>query len=162
MLDEGRENYNDAISKVPKQFKKKLPQNLKLTSWKKELDDLHAKRKEWDETGIVPEGFDPSGYCGDVQRLEENIKSLSGTVETETQNINKANNEITKYSDLRTAALEGNIGAMQRYAAEYSYNMLTAGNATVEELDSQYNDFSQMVDNLVEAQKKAMNLLQTK
>ena len=75
------------------QYKRKLKQNLKLTSWKKELDDLHAKRKEWDETGIVPEGFDPSGYCGDVQRLEENIKSLSGTVETETQNINKANNE---------------------------------------------------------------------
>lgn len=154
MLDEGRENYNDAISKRAEAIQEKVAAESEINELEKELDDLHAKRKEWDETGIVPEGFDPSGYCGDVQRLEENIKSLSGTVETETQNINKANNEITKYSDLRTAALEGNIGAMQRYAAEYSYNMLTAGNATVEELDSQYNDFSQMVDNLVEAQKK--------
>lgn len=154
MLDEGRENYNDAISKRAEAIQEKVAAESEINELEKELDDLHAKRKEWDETGIVPEGFDPSGYCGDVQRLEENIKSLSGTVETETQNINKANNEITKYSDLQTAALEGNIGAMQRYAAEYSYNMLTAGNATVEELDSQYNDFSQMVDNLVEAQKK--------
>ncbi len=162
MLEKGQENYDKAIADRAESIQAKVKAESEINELEKELDDLHAKRKEWDETGIVPEGFDPSGYCGDVQRLEENIKSLSGTVETETQNINKANNEITKYSDLRTAALEGNIGAMQRYAAEYSYNMLTAGNATVEELDSQYNDFSQMVDNLVEAQKKAMNLLQTK
>lgn len=154
MLEKGQENYDKAIADRAESIQAKVKAESELNELEKELDDLHAKRKEWDETGIVPEGFDPSGYCGDVQRLEENIKSLSGTVETETQNINKANNEITKYSDLRTAALEGNIGAMQRYAAEYSYNMLTAGNATVEELDSQYNDFSQMVDNLVEAQKK--------
>lgn len=154
MLEKGQENYDKAIADRAESIQAKVKAESEINELEKELDDLHAKRKEWDETGIVPEGFDPSGYCGDVQRLEENIKSLSGTVETETQNINKANNEITKYSDLRTAALEGNIGAMQRYAAEYSYNMLTAGNATVEELDSQYNDFSQMVDNLVEAQKK--------
>lgn len=154
MLEKGQENYDKAIADRAESIQAKVKVESEINELEKELDDLHAKRKEWDETGIVPEGFDPSGYCGDVQRLEENIKSLSGTVETETQNINKANNEITKYSDLRTAALEGNIGAMQRYAAEYSYNMLTAGNATVEELDSQYNDFSQMVDNLVEAQKK--------
>ncbi len=154
MLEKGQENYDKAIADRAEAIQAKVKAESEINELEKELDDLHAKRKEWDETGIVPEGFDPSGYCGDVQRLEENIKSLSGTVETETQNINKANNEITKYSDLRTAALEGNIGAMQRYAAEYSYNMLTAGNATVEELDSQYNDFSQMVDNLVEAQKK--------
>lgn len=153
MLEKGQENYDKAIADRAESIQAKVKAESEINELEKELDDLHAKRKEWDETGIVPEGFDPSGYCGDVQRLEENIKSLSGTVETETQNINKANNEITKYSDLRTAALEGNIGAMQRYAAEYSYNMLTAGNATVEELDSQYNDFSQMVDNLVEAQK---------
>lgn len=154
MLEKGQENYDKAIADRAESIQAKVKAESEINELEKELDDLHAKRKEWDETGIVPEGFDPSGYCGDVQRLEENIKSLSGTVETETQNINKANNEITKYSDLQTAALEGNIGAMQRYAAEYSYNMLTAGNATVEELDSQYNDFSQMVDNLVEAQKK--------
>ena len=154
MLEKGQENYDKAIADRAESIQAKVKAESEINELEKELDDLHAKRKEWDETGIVPEGFDPSGYCGDVQRLEENIKSLSGTVETETQNINKANNEITKYSDLRTAALEGNIGAMQRYAAEYFYNMLTAGNATVEELDSQYNDFSQMVDNLVEAQKK--------
>lgn len=154
MLEKGQENYDKAIADRAESIQAKVKAESEINELEKELDDLHAKRKKWDETGIVPEGFDPSGYCGDVQRLEENIKSLSGTVETETQNINKANNEITKYSDLRTAALEGNIGAMQRYAAEYSYNMLTAGNATVEELDSQYNDFSQMVDNLVEAQKK--------
>lgn len=154
MLEKGQENYDKAIADRAESIQAKVKAESEINELEKELDDLHAKREEWDETGIVPEGFDPSGYCGDVQRLEENIKSLSGTVETETQNINKANNEITKYSDLRTAALEGNIGAMQRYAAEYSYNMLTAGNATVEELDSQYNDFSQMVDNLVEAQKK--------
>ena len=154
MLEKGQENYDKAIADRAESIQAKVKAESEINELEKELDDLHAKRKEWDETGIVPEGFDPSGYCGDVQRLEENIKSLSGTVETETQNINKANNEITKYSDLRTAALEGNIGAMQRYAAEYSYNMLTAGNATVEELVSQYNDFSQMVDNLVEAQKK--------
>ena len=154
MLEKGQENYDKAIADRAESIQAKVKAESEINELEKELDDLHAKRKEWDETGIVPEGFDPSGYCGDVQRLEENIKSLSGTVETETQNINKANNEITKYGDLRTAALEGNIGAMQRYAAEYSYNMLTAGNATVEELDSQYNDFSQMVDNLVEAQKK--------
>lgn len=154
MLEKGQENYDKAIADRAESIQAKVKAESEINELEKELDDLHAKRKEWDETGIVPEGFDPSGYCGDVQRLEENIKSLSGTVETETQNINKANNEITKYSDLRTAALEGNIGAMQRYAAEYSYNMLAAGNATVEELDSQYNDFSQMVDNLVEAQKK--------
>lgn len=154
MLEKGQENYDKAMADRAESIQAKVKAESEINELEKELDDLHAKRKEWDETGIVPEGFDPSGYCGDVQRLEENIKSLSGTVETETQNINKANNEITKYSDLRTAALEGNIGAMQRYAAEYSYNMLTAGNATVEELDSQYNDFSQMVDNLVEAQKK--------
>lgn len=154
MLEKGQENYDKAIADRAESIQAKVKVESEINELEKELYDLHAKRKEWDETGIVPEGFDPSGYCGDIQRLEENIKSLSGTVETETQNINKANNEITKYSDLRTAALEGNIGAMQRYAAEYSYNMLTAGNATVEELDSQYNDFSQMVDNLVEAQKK--------
>ena len=154
MLEKGQENYDKAIADRAESIQAKVKAESEINELEKELDDLHAKRKEWDETGIVPEGFDPSGYCGDVQRLEENIKSLSGTVETETQNINKANNEITKYSGLQTAALEGNIGAMQRYAAEYSYNMLTAGNATVEELDSQYNDFSQMVDNLVEAQKK--------
>ena len=154
MLEKGQENYDKAIADRAESIQAKVKAESEINELEKELDDLHAKRKEWDETGIVPEGFDPSGYCGDVQRLEENIKSLSGTVETETQNINKANNEITKYSDLRTAALEGNIGAMQIYAVEYSYNMLTAGNATVEELDSQYNDFSQMVDNLVEAQKK--------
>lgn len=154
MLEKGQENYDKAIADRAESIQAKVKAESEINELEEELDDLHAKRKKWDETGIVPEGFDPSGYCGDVQRLEENIKSLSGTVETETQNINKANNEITKYSDLRTAALEGNIGAMQRYAAEYSYNMLTAGNATVEELDSQYNDFSQMVDNLVEAQKK--------
>lgn len=154
MLEKGQENYDKAIADRAESIQAKVKIESEINELEKELDDLHAKRKEWDETGIVPEGFDPSGYCGDIQRLEENIKSLSGTVETETQNINKANNEITKYSDLQTAALEGNIGAMQRYAAEYSYNMLTVGNATVEELDSQYNDFSQMVDNLVEAQKK--------
>ena len=154
MLEKGQENYDKAIADRAESIQAKVKAESEINELEKELDDLHAKRKEWDETGIVPEGFDPSGYCGDIQRLEENINHLNGTVETETQNINKANNEITKYSDLRTAALEGNIGAMQRYAAEYSYNMLTAGNATVEELDSQYNDFSQMVDNLVEAQKK--------
>ena len=154
MLEKGQENYDKAIADRAESIQAKVKAESEINELEKELDDLHAKRKEWDETGIVPEGFDPCCFCGFVKRLDDNIKSLSGTVETETQNINKANNEITKYSDLRTAALEGNIGAMQRYAAEYSYNMLTAGNATVEELDSQYNDFSQMVDNLVEAQKK--------
>lgn len=154
MLEKGQENYDKAIADRAESIQAKVKVESEINELEKKLNDLHAKRKEWDETDIVPEGFDPSGYYGDVQRLEEKIKSLSGIVETETQNINKANNEITKYSDLQTAALEGNIGAMQRYAAEYSYNMLTAGNATVEELDSQYNDFSQMVDNLVEAQKK--------
>ena len=154
MLEKGQENYDKAIADRAESIQAKVKAESEINELEKELDDLHDKRKKWDETGIVPEGFDPSGYCGDVQRLEENIKSLNGTVETETKNINGYNNEITKYSDLRTAAMEGNIGAMQRYAAEYSYNMLTAGNATVEELDSQYNDFSQMVDNLVEAQKK--------
>lgn len=154
MLEKGQENYDKAIADRAESIQAKVKAESEINELEEELDDLHAKRKKWDETGIVPEGFDPSGYCGDVQRLEENIKSLNGTVETETKNINGYNNEITKYSDLQTAAMEGNIGAMQRYAAEYSYNMLTAGNATVEELDSQYNDFSQMVDNLVEAQKK--------
>ena len=154
MLEKGQENYDKAIADRAESIQAKVKAESEINELEEELDDLHAKRKEWDETGIVPEGFDPSGYCGDVQRLEENIKSLNGTVETETKNINGYNNEITKYSDLQTSAMEGNIGAMQRYAAEYSYNMLTAGNATVEELDSQYNDFSQMVDNLVEAQKK--------
>ena len=153
MLEKGQENYDKAIADRAESIQAKVEAESEINELEKELADLHAKRDEWDETGIVPEDFDPSGYCGDVQRLEENIKSLNGTVETETKNINGYNNEITKYSDLQTAAMEGNIGAMQRYAAEYSYNMLTAGNATVEELDSQYNDFSQMVDNLVEAQK---------
>ena len=154
MLEKGQENYDKAIADRAKAIQEKVTAESEINELEKELADLHAKREEWDETGIVPEGFDPSGYCGDVQRLEENIESLNSTVETETKNINGYNNEITKYSDLQTAALEGNIGAMQRYAAEYSYNMLTAGNATVEELDSQYNDFSQMVDSLVDAQKK--------
>lgn len=153
MLDEGRENYNDAISKRAEAIQEKVAAESEINELEKELDDLHAKRKEWDETGIVPEGFDPSGYCGDIQRLEENINHLNGTVETETQNINKANNEITKYSGLQTAALEGNIGAMQRYAAEYSNSMLTAGNATITELTEQNDKFSEIYDNLVEAKK---------
>ena len=153
MLEKGQENYDKAIADRAESIQAKVKAESEINELEKELDDLHAKRKEWDETGIVPEGFDPSGYCGDVQRLEENIKSLSGTVETETQNINKANNEITKYSDLRTAALEGNIGAMQRYAAEYSNSMLTAGNATITELTEQNDKFSEIYDNLVEAKK---------
>lgn len=153
MLEKGQENYDKAIADRAESIQAKVKAESEINELEKELDDLHAKRKEWDETSIVPEGFDPSGYCGDVQRLEENIKSLSGTVETETQNINKANNEITKYSDLRTAALEGNIGAMQRYAAEYSNSMLTAGNATITELTEQNDKFSEIYDNLVEAKK---------
>ena len=153
MLEKGQENYDKAIADRAESIQAKVKAESEINELEKELDDLHAKRKEWDETGIVPEGFDPSGYCGDVQRLEENIKSLSGTVETETQNINKANNEITKYSDLQTAALEGNIGAMQRYAAEYSNSMLTAGNATITELTEQNDKFSEIYDNLVEAKK---------
>ena len=153
MLEKGQENYDKAIADRAESIQAKVKAESEINELEKELDDLHAKRKEWDETGIVPEGFDPSGYCGDVQRLEENIKSLSGTVETETQNINKANNEITKYSGLQTAALEGNIGAMQRYAAEYSNSMLTAGNATITELTEQNDKFSEIYDNLVEAKK---------
>ena len=153
MLEKGQENYDKAIADRAESIQAKVKAESEINELEKELDDLHAKRKEWDETGIVPEGFDPSGYCGDIQRLEENINHLNGTVETETQNINKANNEITKYSDLRTAALEGNIGAMQRYAAEYSNSMLTAGNATITELTEQNDKFSEIYDNLVEAKK---------
>ncbi len=153
MLEKGQENYDKAIADRAESIQAKVKAESEINELEKELDDLHAKRKEWDETGIVPEGFDPSGYCGDIQRLEENINHLNGTVETETQNINKANNEITKYSGLQTAALEGNIGAMQRYAAEYSNSMLTAGNATITELTEQNDKFSEIYDNLVEAKK---------
>ena len=153
MLEKGQENYDQAVADLSKATQARVAAESEINELEKELDDLHAKRKEWDETGIVPEGFDPSGYCGDIQRLEENINHLNGTVETETQNINKANNEITKYSGLQTAALEGNIGAMQRYAAEYSNSMLTAGNATITELTEQNDKFSEIYDNLVEAKK---------
>ena len=154
MLDEGRENYNDAISKRAEAIQEKVAAESEINELEKELDDLHAKRKEWDETGIVPEGFDPSGYYGDIQRLEENIDHLSGTVKTQKDNIRGLNNEITKYSDLETAIFEGNIGAMQRFTTEYSSGMLVAGGATVEELKKQNEQCVEMVDNLVEAQKK--------
>lgn len=153
MLDEGRENYNDAISKRAEAIQEKVAAESEINELEKELDDLHAKRKEWDETGIIPEGFDPSGYYGDIQRLEENIDHLSGTVKTQKDNIRGLNNEITKYSDLRTATLEGNIGAMQRFTTEYSSGMLIAGGATVEELKKQNEQCIQMVDSLVEARK---------
>lgn len=153
MLEKGQENYDQAVADLSKATQARVAAESEINELEKELDDLHAKRKEWDETGIVPEGFDPSSYCGDIQRLEENINHLNGTVETETQNINKANNEITKYSGLQTAAMEGNIGAMQRYAAEYSNGMLTAGNATITELTEQNDKFSEIYDNLVEAKK---------
>ena len=80
MLEKGQENYDKAIADRAESIQAKVKAESEINELEKELDDLHAKRKEWDETGIVPEGFDPSGYCGDVQRLEENIKSLSGTV----------------------------------------------------------------------------------
>ena len=96
MLEKGQENYDQAVADLSKATQARVAAESEINELEKELDDLHAKRKEWDETGIGPEGFDPSGYCGDIQRLEENINHLNGTVETETQNINKANNEITK------------------------------------------------------------------
>lgn len=153
MLEKGQENYDEAIAKRSESIQARVAAESEINELEKELNDLHAKRKEWDETGIVPEGFDPSGYCGDIQRLEENIDHLNGTVKTYTQDINKANNEITKYSDLQTAAMEGNIAAMQRYTLEYSNSMLTAGNATITELTEQNNKFSEIYDNLVEAKK---------
>ena len=153
MLEKGQENYDKAIADRAESIQAKVKAESEINELEKELDDLHAKRKEWDETGIVPEGFDPSGYYGDIQRLEENIDHLSGTVETEKNNIRGFNNEITKYSDLRTATLEGNIGAMQRFTTEYSSGMLIAGGATVEELKKQNEQCIQMVDSLVEARK---------
>ena len=153
MLEKGQENYDKAIADRAESIQAKVKAESEINELEKELDDLHAKRKEWDETGIVPEGFDPSGYYGDIQRLEENIDHLSGTVETEKNNIRGFNNEITKYSDLRTATLEGNIGAMQRFTTEYSSGMLIAGGATVEELKNQNEQCIQMVDSLVEARK---------
>ena len=153
MLDEGRENYDQAIAKRSESIQAKVAAESEINELEKELDELHAKRKEWDETGIVPEGFDPSGYCGDIKRLGEEIDHLNDTVETEKSNIRGFNNEITKYSNLKTATLEGNIGAMQRFTTEYSTGMLIAGGATVEELKKQNEQCVEMVDNLVEARK---------
>ena len=153
MLEKGQENYDKAIADRAESIQAKVKAESEINELEKELDDLHAKRKEWDETGIVPEGFDPSGYYGDIQRLEENIDHLSGTVKTQKDNIRGLNNEITKYSDLETAIFEGNIGAMQRFTTEYSSGMLVAGGATVEELKKQNEQCVEMVDNLVEARK---------
>lgn len=153
ILEKGQESYDEAVAKQSEAIQAKVAAESKIKELKKKRSDLKAKREEWDETGIVPEGFDPAGYYGDVQRLGEEIDYLNGAVENHNNNIRGFNNEITKYSDLQTATMEGNIEAMQRFTIEYSSGLLVAGGATVEELKKQDEQCAEMLKNLVEARK---------
>lgn len=153
ILEKGQESYEEAVANRATSMQAKLQAESDIIDLEKELDEINENQDFFDENGHWKEGFDASGTYKRVQDIEANIKSLSNTVETETQNINKANNEITKYSDLQTAALEGNVGAMQRYITEYSSGMLVAGSATVEELKKQNEQCAEGVKLLVEARK---------
>ena len=54
MLEKGQENYDKAIADRAESIQAKVKAESEINELEKELDDLHAKRKEWDETGIVP------------------------------------------------------------------------------------------------------------
>lgn len=154
ILEKGMDNYNDTIEARAESVKNRAAAEAEIRECEKELAYIQENQDFFDEHGYWQDGFDAAGAYGRYNELNANIKSLSDTVETETKNIMGFNNEISTYEGLNNAYFEGNIGAMQRYTLEYSNNLLTAGNATIDALSSQYDEYAGIVDDLVRAQKE--------
>lgn len=153
ILEQGQDSYNQAISDRATAIQERVKAEGKITECEKELAEIAENQAFFDENGYWKDGFDAAGAAGRVSELEANINSLSQTVDTNTQSIMESNNVIETYESLSNAYLEGNLGEMQRYNIEFTESIQTAGNATTEALQLQYDNYVEIYDNLVAAQK---------
>ncbi|MGN0622182.1 MAG: phage tail tape measure protein, partial [Porcipelethomonas sp.] len=155
ILEKGMDNYNETIETRAEAIQERVKNEAEIRECEEELAYIQRNQEYFDTHGYYEdENFDAAGAYGRWSELQANIESLSDTVETNTQSIMEANNEIGTYEALNNAYFEGNIGAMQRYTLEYSNNLLTAGNATIDALSSQYDEYAGIVDDLVKAQEE--------
>jgi TP901 family phage tail tape measure protein len=153
ILEQGQDSYNQAISDRATEIQKRVEAEGKITECEKELAEIAENQAFFDENGYWKDGFDAAGAAGRVSELEANINSYSQTIDEAKQDIMEFNNVIETYESLGNAYLEGNLGEMQRYNIEFTESIQTAGNATTEALQLQYDNYAEIYDNLVAAQK---------
>ena len=153
ILEQGQDSYNQAISDRATEIQKRVEAEGKITECEKELAEIAENQAFFDENGYWKDGFDAAGAAGRVSELEADISSYSQTIDEAKQDIMGFNNVIETYESLGNAYLEGNLGEMQRYNIEFTESIQTAGNATTEALQLQYDNYVEIYDNLVAAQK---------
>lgn len=149
LLESGAENYNQLISDRAESMKAKTKAETDIEELQKEYAERERNAELYTDYGIQVEGFDFSTNTEEMLALKADIESLSGTIEKETGNIQNFNSQISAYEGLLNASTENNIGAMKRYTEIYNEQMLTAGNATLGELQTQYTEFSDIYDQMV-------------
>ena len=153
ILEQGQDSYNQAISDRATAIQERVKAEGKITECEKELAEIAENQAFFDENGYWKDGFDAAGAAGRVSELEADISSYSQTIDEAKQDIMGFNNVIETYESLGNAYYEGNLGEMQRYNIEFTESIQTAGNATTEALQLQYDNYAEIYDNLVAAQK---------